>query len=158
MVGILLTTGAIAWAYFNNLINQPTTISLPDSIAGLQITNYITGAQAVAQFEKLHGREFPVTSGAVGIYGNREITLWVASASSKSSAIAMTSAMQEKIAEGNSPFTPVNEINDRNRTIYVLEGMGQKHFYFQSGNLVIWLASDEATADQALQQILEAYP
>ena len=70
----------------------------------------------------------------------------------------MTSAMQEKIAEGNSPFTPVNEINDRNRTIYVLEGMGQKHFYFQSGNLVIWLASDEATADQALQQILEAYP
>lgn len=157
-VGILLTTGALAWAYFNNQDNQSTTIPLPDSIAGLKITTYETGEQAIAEFEKLHGKDFPITSGAVGVYGNRDVTLWVAGTSSNSTALELTNAMREKIAEGNSPFTPINEINDRNRKVYALEGMGQKHYYFQSENLVIWLAVDPALADQALQQILEVYP
>ncbi len=65
--------------------------------------------------------------------------------------------MREKIAQGNSPFTSINEIYDRNRKVYTLEGMGQKHYYFQSENLVIWLAVDPAFADDALQQILEVY-
>jgi hypothetical protein len=65
--------------------------------------------------------------------------------------------MQKRIAEGKSPFTPINEINQRNSKVYVLEGMGQKHYYFQSKNLVIWLAANPALADEALQQILEVY-
>ena len=155
--GFLLTLGATAWAYFNNLANQPTSVSLPDSIAGLQITNYTTGAEAITEFADLHGQEFPVNFGAIGTYGSREITLWVAGAPSESIALEMTNSMREKIAQGNSPFTPINEINDRNRKVYVLEGMGQQHFYFQSENLVIWLAVEPAFADDALQQILEVY-
>ncbi|HSA99352.1 MAG TPA: hypothetical protein VLE49_01795, partial [Anaerolineales bacterium] len=62
------------------------------------------------------------------------------------------------IAQGNSPFTPVNEINDHNRKVYGLDGMGQKHYYFQSENFVIWLASEPTKADAAIQQILEVYP
>ena len=65
--------------------------------------------------------------------------------------------MRQKIAEGNSPFTPVDEFDSRHRKIYVLEGMGQRHYYFQSQNLVIWLAANPAFADKALQQILEVY-
>jgi hypothetical protein len=156
-VGFLLTLGATAWVYFNNLATQPTRGSLPDSIAGLQITNYTTGAEAITEFADLHGKEFPVSFGAIGIYGNREITLWVAGAPSASIALDMTNSMREKIEQGNSPFTPINEINDRNRKVYALEGMGQKHYYFQSENLVIWLAVDPAFADDALQQILEVY-
>jgi len=60
--------------------------------------------------------------------------------------------------QGGSPFTPVEQFNQGARTIYVLEGMGQMHFYFQSKNLVIWLAADPAVADAAIKQILEAYP
>ena len=156
-VGILLATGAAAWAYVNSRVNQSTDVFLPDSIAGLPITNYTTGADAIAEFADLHGKSFPVTDGAVGIYGNREITLWVASTTSDSVAQELTDAMQKRIAEGNSPFTPINEINDRNRKVYVLEGMGQRHYYFQSKNLVIWLAADAAMAEKALQQILEVY-
>jgi len=158
MGGILLIFGTLAWSYFGSVTGQPTKMSLPKSIAGLQITNYKTGGQAVAEFENLHGKQFPVTSGAIGIYGNREITLWAAGAPSEAIALEMTNAMREKIAKGNSPFTPMEQFNQGNRTVYVLEGMGQKHYYFQSKNLVIWLAVDPAFADQALQQILEVYP
>ena len=131
---------------------------MPESIAGLQMTNITTGDQAVAEFENLHGRQFPVTSGSIGIYGNNEITLWAAGVSSEAIAIGMTNAMQEKIEKGNSPFTPLEQFDQGNRTIYVLEGMGQKHYYFQSKNLVIWLAVSPALADQAIQQTLEVYP
>ena len=156
--GILLIAGVVVWSYFWNLTKQPGEVSLPDSIAGLQMTNYTTGDQAVAEFEDLHGKQFPVTSGSIGIYGNHQLTLWAAGAPSSSMASDMVAAMEEKIAQGNSPFTPLEQLNQGDRTIYVLEGMGQKHYYFQSNNLVIWLAVSPALADQAIQQTLEVYP
>jgi hypothetical protein len=118
----------------------------------------MTGPQAEADFSNLHGKQFPLTSGAVGIYGNRQATLWVAGAPLNLMAARMVIAMRDKIAEGNSPFTPNGEYQDNQRTIYILEGLGQKHFYFQSQNLVIWLAADADIADAALQKLEETYP
>ena len=154
----MLLVGPTGWLYFSSLVNHPAAVPLPDQIAGLQMTDYTTGAQAAAQFEDLHNKQFPLTSGAIGIYGDREITLWAAGAPLDFMASRMVEAMREKITEGNSPFTPIEQFDQGKRTIYVLEGMGQKHFYFQSKNLIIWLATDPALAEAAIQQTLEAYP
>jgi hypothetical protein len=157
-LGFLLSIGTLSQWYLNGRVNSPATIDLPKEVAGLRMTESTSGDRAISEFTSLHGKEFPINSGAVGIYGNREITLWVAGAPSESIASEMTNAMQERIAEGNSPFTPVSEIRDHNRKVYALEGMGQKHYYFQSKNLVIWLAVDPALSEEALQQTLEVYP
>jgi hypothetical protein len=53
---------------------------------------------------------------------------------------------------------PIEERADGKRSIYVLDGMGQRHFYYQSDRLVIWLAADPEMAEQALDQVLEVYP
>ena len=82
----------------------------------------------------------------------------MAGTSSNSVAADLVRAMQAKIAAENYLFTPLEQIDQENRTIHVLEGMGQKHYYFQSKNLVIWLASDPTVADAAIQQILEVFP
>jgi len=67
--------------------------------------------------------------------------------------------MREKITSSTGlPFTPAGERQIDGRTIYLLEGMGQQHFYFQSGNLVVWMAVDPPLADQALTEILAFYP
>ncbi len=152
---LIATSG---WLYYSSLISNPSAVPLPDQIAGLPLTTKMTGKQAVEEFDMLHNEHFPLTSGAVGIYGDQKIGLWVGGAPLPFMAGSLVAAMHAKIAEGDSLFTPLNEIKDRGRTVYVLEGMGQKHYYFQSQNLVIWLASDPALADQALQHILEAYP
>ena len=156
-VGILLSIGALSQLYLNRGVSSSTALDLPSQLAGLSLTESKTGNQAIAEFMELHGKSFPITLGAVGIYGNRDITLWVASTASDSVALELTNTMQERIGEGRSPFTPVDEINDRNRKVYALEGMGQKYYYFQSQNLVIWLAAEPALAGEALQQILEVY-
>lgn len=156
-VGILLLFGS-GWYFFNAQVDQPADVSLPSKIAGVALTQKTTGSEAMAEFESLHRKQFPITSGSIGIYGDEQITLWAAGAESPSSASAMVGAMQAKIAGGNAPFTPLEQFQQGGRTIYVLEGMGQKHYYFQSKNLVIWLAADPALADQSIQQILEVYP
>ena len=155
-LGIVLSFSA-----FSLLLKSPArsldTVDLPNQLVGLSLTDSQQGTDAIAVITDLHAQEFPVDFGAVGIYGDRDIIVWVAGAASESIAVEMTNAMQQKIAEGNSPFTPVDEIDARNRKVYVLEGMGQRHYYFQSQNLVIWLAANPAFADKALQQILEVY-
>lgn len=55
-------------------------------------------------------------------------------------------------------FVTLSQMNDSSCRTYTLEGMEQKHFYFQLQNLAIWLAADPDVADNALQQTLEAYP
>lgn len=155
-LGVLLGVGALSWSYFDRAAGDAP--SIPDQLAGLNRSDYRTGAEAMAEFESLHGKQFPLTSGGIATYGSDQATLWVAGASSDDIASQMVNSMREKIAQGNSPFTPLSELTDGDRTVYSLEGMGQKHYYFQSKNLVIWLAVEPALADHALQQTLEVYP
>ena len=156
-LGLLLSVAALGQLYLENRITPSDIINLPKELAGLSLTQTRTGSEAIAEFADLHGQEFPVTSGEIGYYGDGKATLWVAGTSSESVAAELVNDMERKIAQGSSPFTPIDEMNNRNRKIYVLEGMGQKHYYFQSNNLVIWLAVEPNLADEALQQILEVY-
>ena len=155
-LGIVLSFSAFS-LLLKSSTRSSAPVDLPTQLAGFNITESQQGMDAIAVITDLHGQEFPVDFGAVGIYGDRDVIVWVAGAASESIAVEMTNAMQQKIAEGNSPFTPIDEIDSRNRKIYALKGMGQRHYYFQSQNLVIWLAAHPAFADKALQQILEVY-
>jgi hypothetical protein len=155
-LGIVLSFSAFS-LLLKSPARSPATVDIPAQLAGFSITDSQLGMDAVALITDLHGQEFPVDFGAVGVYGDRDIIVWIAGAASESIAVEMTNAMQLKIAEGNSPFTPIDEIDSRNHKVYALEGMGQRHYFFQSQNLVIWLAANPAFADKALQQILEVY-
>ena len=157
-LGTLFIVAALIWASFEKAIGNPASLTLPEQLAGLPLSSQMTGPQAVTDFSNLHGERFPLTSGAVGFYGNNRATIWVAGAPLSLMAARLVTAMRDKIAEGNSPFTTSGEYQDNKRTIYALEGMGQKHFYFQSHNLVIWLAADADIADAAIQQLKEIYP
>ena len=107
----------------------------------------------------MHGQEFEISSGARGTYGeSNQIILWVSGLPSNWHATRMVNAMQEKIAEAKSPFTPVGQEEVVGRSIFVLEGMGQQHYYFRSDNLVVWLAVNSDLADQVLFETLEFYP
>lgn len=157
-LGLALFLGAVGWYYFDSLISHPTALPLPERIAGLSLTDRLTGAEAAENFINLHNQKFLITSGAIGFYGKNQVTIWAAGAPFKFMAAGMLNSMRDKISEGNSPFTPMHEFKIGGRTIYELDGMEQRHFYFQSNNLIIWLAADLSIADEAIEQILEAYP
>jgi len=157
--GILLIIFVVGYSVLANAITHPEVAPLPGEIAGLSLGQYKTGRGAVEEINRLHRKEFPLTSGAVGQYGaQHQVTLWVSGVPMRLMTSWLLKDMREKIAEGNSPFTPIGEEQVRERTIYILEGLGQRHFYFASNNLLIWLAADTELAEQALAQALEYYP
>lgn len=159
ILGVTLVTGSLIFSYLNRSTANPKETHLPRSVAGFSLKTATYGPEAVTEITRMHGKEFPMTSGAMGIYGDtNQVTVWVAGFSNRTTAGDIVSAMEEKIATGNSPFTPTGERQVGDRLIYYLDGMGQKHIYFQSSNLVVWLAVDPSYSDQAIQQIEEAYP
>ncbi len=159
LLGILLVAGSVGSALLGTAFDNPAALPLPRTIAQLPRSHYVTGREAATEFQNLHGEQFPLISGAMGMYGPKnEISIWVAGAPVDFMASQLVDAMRRKISEGGSPFTEVDSFQDRGRTVYVLTGMGQKHYYFRSRNLVIWLASEPLIANEAIGQILEEYP
>ncbi len=123
------------------------------------ITNSLHGDQAIMEISRLHRNPFPLTSAAIGYYGEQEpIILWVSDTKNQNTAAMLVTDMHDAIATGNTPFSPVGEAAIDGRSVNELSGMGQRHFYFQSDSRVIWLAADPGMADEALLQVMEFYP
>ena len=159
VAGVILLTGSLIFSYLNRSIANTEVTKLPKSIAGFSLNSASYGPEAVAEITRMHGKEFPIDSGAMGMYGDtNQISLWIAGFATRSVAAQIVSAMEEKIALGNSPFSPIDQKQGEGRSIYFLDGLGQRHIYFQASNQVVWLAADPSVADKAIQQILEVYP
>ena len=156
---VLLTAGLIYWR-FMAAVEDPDEAPLPETVAGLPLSRASYGKEAVAEVARLHGKSFPLSSGAEAMYGRpgEMAMLWVTGTPGQPLAARMISEMETAIEESEAPFIPlgVREINDRN--VYELTGMGQQHFYFRSKALIIWLAADEPIAESALFEALDFYP
>lgn len=157
--GSLLVLGVTGYLLFNLFLGAPGPAPLPGHVAGYTLARHAFGQAAIDEITQMHGKAFSLTSGAVGIYGAQgQATLWVSGTGLPFIAGRLVEAMRERIAEGRSPFTPLGGRQEDGRTVYELEGHGQKHFYWQSGRLVVWLAADFELAEQALAEMLDFYP
>jgi hypothetical protein len=158
IIGITVLTGTILY-YFN--IDQSwkgaLVNNIPPMLAGVQLSQVITGEEAIDSIQKLHGKEFPLEDGAVAIYGSRNVILWISDAGDNSDAKELTELMKIRISEGRSPFKEQGKFVQNGITIYELEGLGQQHFYWQSGRLVLWLAADDEFAETALMETIDIY-
>ncbi|GAB4262672.1 MAG: hypothetical protein Kow0080_00230 [Candidatus Promineifilaceae bacterium] len=159
-LGAAVIVGGLAYWQFLQAIERPSAAALPETLAGLPQVEARFGPDAVAVVADLHGKQFPLSSGAYGMYGEhgRMAMLWVAGTPAKAMAARMVAEMEEAIAKGESPFTPTGTREVNGRTLYELTGMGQRHFYFQSGSLVVWLAADEPITTVALEEAMQFYP
>lgn len=157
VLGIGLLAGSLLFAYRANSSEKVSL--LPASVSGLPLISADNGPQAVAEITRMHQKDLLVSSGAKGQYGNaNQISIWAAGFSSETEASQSLKTMTEKIFQGNSPFSFIGQRQIRGRSIEGLEGMDQKHFYFQSGKLVIWLAANSDLAEKALDEVLYFYP
>lgn len=149
----------LGYAYYSQALGKISPAPLPDQLAGFPLTRQMLGRQALDELAWMHGQGFPLTKGAIGTYGTEnQITLYVAGTPAKFVTGRLLVAMRDKIAEANSPFTPIAEMEINQRIIYELEGLRQRHYYFRAKDLIVWLAVDESFAEEALEQALFFYP
>ena len=67
LLGMLLVAGSAGSALLGSAVDNPAGLPLPDRIARLDRGSYVTGREAAAEFRQLHGEQFPVIAGAVGM-------------------------------------------------------------------------------------------
>jgi hypothetical protein len=158
-LGVFIFIFGIGYAYYLHSLEQIGSAPLPTQLVSLPLAGRIDGRSALTELTWMHNQGFPLNAGAVGTYGvENGITLYVAGTPLKLMTGRLLVAMRDKIAETNSPFTPLAEREINRRTVYELDGMGQRHYYFRSDDLIVWLATDETQAEEALRQVLEFYP
>jgi hypothetical protein len=154
----LLTGSAILLALAVYLSQTQSRPALPDELGGYTLDSNLHGPEAVKRIVFSHLGEFVIVDGAVGEYGGGVITVWMAEAGSEKEADQLVLDMTNRIPEVESPFTSMGQLNRQGRVIYLLEGQGQVHFYFQSQKLVIWAAAYPELGEKVLNQLLNFYP
>lgn len=160
IAGILLIAAGLVYRHFAALAANPGAAPLPVELVGLPQLRQSVGTAAVAELSQMHGQGFPLITGGVAAYGQASAaaTIWVSGSPFAFIASRMVAQMEKAIREGGSPFTPVTVRQVDGREVFELTGMGQRHFYFRSARLVVWLAADDSIAEAALAETLDFYP
>jgi hypothetical protein len=156
LIGVIIV-GVAAFVFLRTSTSTSAPTAFPESIIGIPLTDHLIGDEAIASIAELHGKTIPLADGVVAVYGDQTLTLWVSAAENESAAADLTQLMVTRIAEGRSPFTDKGILSFEGVDVYYLEGLGQKHFYWQSKNLVLWIAVDEEYAGDALTEVIQFY-
>ncbi len=156
VLGVAILTGvALYFRHTVQAVTQQTKGLTPRTVSALPRVQLIIGQKAVESIQQLHGKDFFLEDGAVAVYGNQNVTLWISDAGSVEAATDLSDLMKVRIAEGRSPFIEVDAFEIDGFAISELEGLGQNHYYWQVDELVIWLAADASIAEGALQEVID---
>ncbi len=116
--------------------------TLPHDIAGLSLTDTMTGQQAMKEVSKLHGLNITIQDAWIGHYGGQKAIVWISQSPGDNDADYLLNAMVVKISQGNEYFKDFEERNMEGQKVYTVAASdGQRHFFYRSGNRVIWIAA-----------------
>jgi len=151
LLGLLLVAavGRGLWAAAQEGKPQP----FPGEIAGLHLVRGVTGEEALAEVRQLHGKEVGLVSGWVAQYQGRA-TVWVGQAESEAQAAQLLQAMTQRIGVGNPVFSGLERREVEGQEVFSVVGQGQRHYYYQRGRLVIWLAAPPGKEKEFLADAL----
>ncbi|MFZ5920535.1 MAG: hypothetical protein ACOYY3_05730 [Chloroflexota bacterium] len=158
VIGIVLV-GVTAWFSLQDSQSPPiVTGDAPQSLAGLPLSDLLAGEEAVAEIQGMHMGDFQISQAVVSRYGSGNILLWVADAGSPEASTSLLDQMAAVIGQGGTPFNPTGIYEFSSRKVYGMEGGGQLHFFFQSGQRVVWMSAEPTAAEQALIEAMAFYP
>lgn len=163
-VGLAAIFAAVVVALLANTSNPPSgqsaspELRVLTALAGTPITDTIRGPAARTAISRLHGRTIAGVDALVARYQDGS-TLWINVSPSALEASRLMWRMNRRLAGGTRDFSAPRPQDLRGRTVFVTEGLGQVHYYYQSGTRVLWLAVPRGPhAEAALRALLAQYP
>ena len=155
----LAILNVVVWVVMFGCSN-PTEIQTPEKIGEKDRLNLITGAEAAAVVNKLHGSTVATGGDVIAEYGRGKkdllyITDYTDGEKAKKSFNLMIEKMQT--AKGG-PFTHLMPINKYNGNVYMAIGMGSVHYIICSGNYLLWLQTNQSFGTALPPRLLTLYP
>lgn len=133
----------------------------PIKVAGLEFGQIVKGQKALAEIDKLHGKDIQIKAGYIvqyhGTRSGKSATLWVGQTANVSQAKIFVEQMTSRIKAGNTPFQMREEKQVNGRLIYTMFGLNQAQFVYSLKDKVIWLSADDDLAERALEDVVNFY-
>ena len=134
---------------------------LPYAIGEFRLEKATSGEEARKEIARLHGKNLDFRTGYIGTYkhGHKGAMLWISDYNAKAEAAGEVEKMARRIQtrEGKE-FRHFRMIPIEGIPVYFAIGMGQAHYFYQSGNKVIWLAVDPQLAKETIRDLIEKIP
>ncbi len=136
----------------------PKQFTFPIQIAGLELRHSSQGREATAEINRLHGKEIEMKNGYVVHYESERTRtmLYISEFDSEDQAREQIEQMKKKIEKGSKGFGHFRELEVEERTLYLVLGFGQIHYFYLDSNRVIWIAKDLSMAELVLKAALKA--
>ena len=129
--------------------SQQETTPAPRQLAGYDLDQVMSGEEAIAEIDALHGEGIPVAEAWVAHYqGNG--TVWAARATDTEQAVQLLDRMVRGIQEGTSPFSGLTRRQFKGISVYTVTDGRQTHFFYQQGDRVVWLATPRGAEEPFL--------
>jgi len=161
-VGLAAILAAVTVALLANTSNPPSgqsaspELRVPAALAGTPVVSTLRGPAALEAIGRLHGRRIAAADALVARYAGGA-TVWISASSSPLKASSLLWRMNRGLAGGTRVFSDPRPRQLGGRTIFMTEGQGQQHAYYQSGRYVLWIASP-GDVGRALEDLLDLYP
>ena len=142
-----------------NITIVPTMLNkdgIPAKLGSLELTQTMTGTEALAEFAQLHGKGLDLTGGYMAHYGKDQALLWVGQAKDPASAHTLLDEMVQKIGPDNAMFKDLQALDISGSTLYSAVGQGQQHFFYAVNDKIVWLAANADQAPDALHSLWSA--
>jgi len=123
---------------------------MPKSVGDMERIQLLTGAEAQAEVDKLHGKPLPAEASVVARYSRpedvgsaRPSEVWISRVESEKEARRQTGLMVHMMYDNpKSPFRNPRRIDHNGVAAYRFEGMGQAHLIWFKGSLVYWISTN----------------
>lgn len=120
----------------------------PEAAGDMKRIQLITGPEAQAEVDKLHGKPLPAEASLVARYSRssdvakeRPAELWLSRVSSAKEARRQTGQMVHMMYENpKSPFKNPSRVDHAGNAVYRFTGMGQVHLIWFKDDLVYWVS------------------
>lgn len=135
-------------------------IKPPDFVGDLKLGKYKTGKEALNELFGLHGRKMGLINGYVADYIGKEgkATVYYSVAKNEKLAARLLDWMIKRIGNSHEIFKGFKKENLESQLFYSVYGMGQKHFFLQKNDKIIWIAADSQVANSVIKNFLKNKP
>lgn len=130
-----------------------------ERLGDLKLVKKVEGAQALAQVSRLHGKEITLKSAFIAEYSSADerVTVWVSNAGSEAAAKDLISRMVRGIEDGNEMFSNLRRLTVSGLEVFQVAGSGGEHYFYISGDKVIWLTIQSKEALPLLQLAIRTF-
>ena len=133
---------------------------LPSQLAGLALTDSISGEKAAHILRAMHDEKVAPQSSVIGVYGGftHGIILYMSRFTFSWSAKRYLGKMATAIGTHREGFFHHKTFHLNNNQIHFVWGGGKVHYFFHISNVLYWIEAPPQLSRQVLAQILKIPP